>query len=163
MEVLSVLKKRVKAKKGFTLIELMIVVAILGILAAIAIPTYMDYTKRAKVSEAMSLLSGVANAMAEYHSSTGDFTNDLTKIGGNKQSKYVSEITAQSSNCGANNCSILTARLQNIGNEVNGEELKLYLIYFTGNETYEKCWNWTFSDKYAPSSLKAKQYNVSCP
>ncbi|MDP3815685.1 prepilin-type N-terminal cleavage/methylation domain-containing protein, partial [Pseudomonas sp.] len=51
-----------KVQQGFTLIELMIVVAIIGILAAIAIPAYQDYTIRAQVTEGMSLASGVRTA-----------------------------------------------------------------------------------------------------
>ncbi len=58
-------------QKGFTLIELMIVVAIIGILAAIAIPAYQDYTIRAQVSEAMSLTSGVRTAVSEQFQTTG--------------------------------------------------------------------------------------------
>ena len=62
-----------KAQQGFTLIELMIVVAIIGILAAIAIPAYQDYSIRAKVSEGLSLVAGAKTAVAETWSSEGNF------------------------------------------------------------------------------------------
>ena len=60
-----------KVQQGFTLIELMIVVAIIGILAAIAIPAYQDYTVRTRVSEGLSLASGAKAAVAETYLSTG--------------------------------------------------------------------------------------------
>lgn len=62
------------AQKGFTLIELMIVVAIIGILAAIAIPAYQDYTARAQVSEGLSLASGMRTNISENFQVNGDFT-----------------------------------------------------------------------------------------
>ena len=60
-------------QKGFTLIELMIVIAIIGILAAIALPAYQDYTIRAQVTEGLSLASGVETAMADYYAQYGVF------------------------------------------------------------------------------------------
>ncbi|WP_048495701.1 pilin [Marinobacter subterrani] len=59
------------AQKGFTLIELMIVVAIIGILAAIAIPAYQDYTARAQASEAVSLLGALKTPIVEYYLTEG--------------------------------------------------------------------------------------------
>jgi type IV pilus assembly protein PilA len=58
-----------KIQQGFTLIELMIVVAIIGILAAVAIPAYQDYTKRAYVTEGLSLAAGAKTALTEYYNS----------------------------------------------------------------------------------------------
>ena len=60
-----------KQQSGFTLIELMIVVAIIGILAAIALPAYQDYTIRSKVSEGLSLASGAKTAVSETNASLG--------------------------------------------------------------------------------------------
>lgn len=62
---------KAKTQQGFTLIELMIVVAIIGILAAIALPAYQDYTKRAHVSEGISLASGAKTALAEFYNTNG--------------------------------------------------------------------------------------------
>lgn len=64
-----------KVQQGFTLIELMIVVAIIGILAAIAIPAYQDYTARAQVSEGLSLAGGVKTTIVEIWSDEGSFGN----------------------------------------------------------------------------------------
>lgn len=60
-------------QKGFTLIELMIVVAIIGILAAVALPAYQDYTARAQVSEAFTMTSGVKATISETGQSTGAY------------------------------------------------------------------------------------------
>ena len=64
-----------KIQKGFTLIELMIVIAIIGILAAIALPAYQDYTIRAKVTESLGIASAAKLAVAETASSLGGLAN----------------------------------------------------------------------------------------
>ena len=70
-----------RASFGFTLIELMIVVAIIGILAAVAIPQYQNYVARAQVAEALSLASGAKVAVAEYFNTNGTFPADNTEAG----------------------------------------------------------------------------------
>lgn len=72
----------VRNKKGFTLIELMIVVAIIGILAAVAIPAYSNYTKRAKASEITNAMGAVGSAMMEYYSDKGEWPDDINTVAG---------------------------------------------------------------------------------
>ena len=81
-------------QKGFTLIELMIVVAIIGILAAIAIPAYQDYTVRAKVSEAVVMLSGAATASTDWYVFDGSWPKDNDQAGLEEdiKSKYVKSL-----------------------------------------------------------------------
>ncbi len=68
-------------QKGFTLIELMIVVAIIGILAAVALPAYQDYTKRSHVSEGLALAGGAKTAVTEYYSDKGEWPTNNAAAG----------------------------------------------------------------------------------
>ena len=83
-----------RTQAGFTLIELMIVIAILGILAAIAIPAYQDYSIRAKVSEAINVASPAKLAVAEFFQSEGDWPANRTAAGQSLVvTKYVTALT----------------------------------------------------------------------
>jgi type IV pilus assembly protein PilA len=63
-----------RVQQGFTLIELMIVVAIIGILAAVALPAYQDYTKRAKMTEAIGFVAAAKTGVSEAYASSGQLT-----------------------------------------------------------------------------------------
>ena len=88
-------------QKGFTLIELMIVVAIIGILAAIALPAYQDYTARAQMSEAMVLADGQKGAVTEYYADKGVFPESNASAGiaaaGDISGKYVAQVAVGTS------------------------------------------------------------------
>ena len=68
-------------QKGFTLIELMIVVAIIGILAMFALPAYQDYTRRTHVAEGLTLAASAKSAITEYYASEGQWPTDNTEAG----------------------------------------------------------------------------------
>jgi len=87
-------RKYNKVKKGFTIIELMIVVAVIAVIASIALPAYTDYTTRAKVSEAVTLLGGLKVPMVEYFWAETRWPS-VTTIGGKTTGVYTSVIESQ--------------------------------------------------------------------
>ncbi|ENW2648395.1 pilin, partial [Neisseria gonorrhoeae] len=107
-------------QKGFTLIELMIVIAIVGILAAVALPAYQDYTARAQVSEAILLAEGQKSAVTEYYLNNGIWPENNDKAGVASSSsikgKYVKEVKV------ANGVVTATMASSNVNNEIKGKK-----------------------------------------
>ena len=139
-------------QQGFTLIELMIVVAIIGILAAIAIPAYQDYTIRAKVSEVLVLAGAARTNVAEYFQSTGSMPASTTQAGINTnaaQSEYVSAIAFATSAGGSE----LTYTLANLGADANNETL-IYQVTGNDNGVQVTCTGGTLPDKYRPANCR---------
>ncbi|HFC5073247.1 TPA: pilin, partial [Neisseria gonorrhoeae] len=111
-------------QKGFTLIELMIVIAIVGILAAVALPAYQDYTARAQVSEAILLAEGQKSAVTEYYLNNGKWPADNGAAGvasaSSIKGKYVKEVKVE------NGVVTATMNSSNVNKEIKDKRLSLW-------------------------------------
>jgi type IV pilus assembly protein PilA len=108
-----------RLQQGFTLIELMIVVAIIGILAAVAIPAYSDYTARSQVSEAVSLTSSLKTPLAEYFADKGRMPANVASVGGTTTGKYVDTIVLEGAS-GGTVAVVATMKGSNVNRSIQG-------------------------------------------
>ena len=142
-----------KKQQGFTLIELMIVVAIIGILAAIAIPAYQDYTIRAQVSEGLSLSAGAKAAVAEYYQDQGAFPSDNNEAGleasGNITGQYVTQVAV------GNADGVITVTYGNKANaNIAGDTLTLSATDNNGSISWACADGGGLQDKWLPAACR---------
>ena len=140
-----------KLQKGFTLIELMIVVAIIGILAAVAIPAYQDYIARSQVSEAVSLTAGGKTPMAEYYNDKGVWPAIAADVIGNRAGKYTSIITLGGAVTTVGTISV-EARMKNSG--VNSAITGGTLVLTSSDAKQWSCTSGNLGPKYRPAACR---------
>ena len=137
-------------QKGFTLIELMIVIAIIGILAVVALPAYQDYTARAQVSEALTLAEGQKSAVTEYRSDRGAWptTNTEAGVASSISGKYVASVQV-----GADGIITATMKATDVNNDIKGKTLILVPTDNNGSFTWT-CNTGTVEQKFRPSTCR---------
>lgn len=138
-------------QKGFTLIELMIVVAIIGILAAVALPAYQDYTVRAQASELMALTDGAKVAVTEYYQTNGKLPGSGSDAGyPGATGKYTTSV-----GIGGSGVITATANSTTANTELQGKTITLTPSVSDTNKTLVWSCGGTLADRYRPSSCRA--------
>ena len=146
--------KMMMNKKGFTLIEIMIVVAIVGILAAIAIPAYLDHTVKAKLTEVSTAMDALAQGALEYHAAEGFFPDNTGAYANVAAFAVVSRdyVDSWTYNLGASNNEANFIAQLNL-TPVNGDTMIMSITYMP-DSGYRKGWDpaMTLPMKYRPKN-----------
>ena len=143
-------------QKGFTLIELMIVVAIIGILAAVALPAYQDYTVRAKVSEVILAASSAKTSIAEAAGTYSQMPPAASVSVNTQASKYVASVTYVFLNASSAVVEVLTTAADSA---ISGQLLTIAGAYQAGGQVLWTCGSalgsgTTIASKYRPASCQ---------
>ena len=142
-------------QRGFTLIELMIVVAIIGILAALAMPAYLDYAVRAQVAEGLNLAAGAKVAIAEYFLNRGVYPGDNATAGLEAATSITGKYVAQVKVTGAGLIQVT------FGNDVNDKILNAIItirpigIIDDGSLSWECTGDATLVNKWLPVACRS--------
>ena len=140
-----------KAQHGFTLIELMIVVAIIGILALLAIPAYQTYSIRAQIAEGLNLTAPLKTAVASFHSVNGTFPIDnadaALQVAGNYVGKYVDSISV-------NGAAILIQYGNDANVQISGQTVTLTATNNEGSVSWTCASGGYILEIYLPSSCR---------
>jgi type IV pilus assembly protein PilA len=139
-----------KAQHGFTLVELMIVVGILGVLASIAIPLYGDYMTRGKVSEVVTMLGGLRTPMTEFYGANLRWPT-VNEVGGKATGNYVSIITSGEQSA---NVFYVEALMKSSAGYVGGKRLRNY--YYVDRD------DWECTTRDAPEPIPYQYLPSSC-
>ena len=138
-------------QKGFTLIELMIVVAIIGILAAVALPAYQDYTIRAKVSEVVLAASSARTVVAEAAAANGGMPTAASLIVESQSSKYVSSVVYSQTSASVG---VITAASKSLGGSITAGDTIVMTGTLAANGQVAWVCSGTIAAKYRPQSCQ---------
>ncbi len=140
--------------RGFTIIELMIVVAVIGVLAAIAIPAYQDYMARAQMAEAVEMLASAKTPMAEFYNTRGQWPSAPASVMGLTSGRYASSI-AMTNAAGTSRNLALTVTMKAAGSSINKDIAGKTVTMATpdGGNTWA-CAAGTVAVKYLPGSCR---------
>ena len=138
-------------QKGFTLIELMIVVAIIGILAAVALPAYQDYTVRAKVSEVILAASSAKTSVAESAQINSTMPTAASLVVDTQASKFVSSVVYSQT---STSVGVVTVTTTAADSKISGVTVFMTGTLAANGQVIWVCGPGTINAKYLPSSCK---------
>ena len=140
---------------GFTLIELMIVVAIIGILAAIAIPQYTSYVGRTQVAEGIQLAGSAKTAVAEYYQTNSSWpgTNEVAGASADYVGKYTASVEISTSGTDPSVITVTMGAAAPVNSDIQGKTLTLTAAAGTGSITWI-CDGGSISDSFLPAACK---------